>query len=486
MKPERSSTGLIVDDELRDRETLAGLLAHEGYRLEFATTAAEAMARLHALDPDVVISDVMMPGMDGFTFCRRVRNDPVLSDLPIILVTALDDSDSRLIGIEAGADDFLTKPFDRAELRARLRTVTRLNRRRRLLAERARLSWVLEHSRDGYILVDADDVVQYANEQARTYLDLLEDRPAGRFRELATQRYQCVPEDSWASWPAPPAEGVTRLLVRPETATAQDFWLHVEVGEVEHSAQSLVRLRDVTSSVTTQRSLRAFHSVISHKLNTPLNHILGSLETLHEDAGEMSASEIAQFSRTALAGARRLHQGVEQVLTYVGATQRPEVGVRMAVGRLPTLAKAVAASLKLRRVHVAVASAMSRTLIPLSEQAAELILWQLLENALRFHPQQNPTVEIAVERREGSVALTVKDDGVTLTPQQLEQAWTPYYQGEKYFVGEAAGMGLGLSLVALMVWRVGGHCRLRNRDVPGVLVELTLPQVRGESASGVD
>jgi DNA-binding response OmpR family regulator len=118
-----SSTILIVDDESAGRDTLEALLMVQGYNLAFAKAAE--------LTPDLILLDVMMPGMDGFEVCRRLRTDPLLTEVPVIMVTALDDRDSRLRGIEAGADDFVTKPFDRAELRARVRTITRLNRYRR-------------------------------------------------------------------------------------------------------------------------------------------------------------------------------------------------------------------------------------------------------------------------------------------------------------------------------------------------------------------
>jgi nitrogen fixation/metabolism regulation signal transduction histidine kinase len=72
--------------------------------------------------------------------------------------------------------------------------------------------------------------------------------------------------------------------------------------------------------------------------------------------------------------------------------------------------------------------------------------------------------------------LKAADDGLTLSPEQLTRVWTPYYQGEKYFTGEAAGMGLGLPTVASLIWEVGGTCRLYNRnDSPGVVVELAIP-----------
>jgi signal transduction histidine kinase len=129
-------TILIVDDEARGRETLEALLASQGYHLLFACNGIEALALAASARPDLIMLDVMMPDMDGFEVCQRLRADPLLAEVPVLLVTALDDRDSRLQGIEVGADDFISKPFDRIELRMRVHTIVRLNRYGRLLAER--------------------------------------------------------------------------------------------------------------------------------------------------------------------------------------------------------------------------------------------------------------------------------------------------------------------------------------------------------------
>ena len=130
---------LIVDDNPLGREALGELLHQQGYTLAFAADGPEALKQAAALAPDLILLDVMMPGMDGFEVCRRLRADANLAEVPVVMVTALDDKAMRLRGLEAGADDFITKPYDRAELRARVKTTTRLNRYRRLLNERAAL-----------------------------------------------------------------------------------------------------------------------------------------------------------------------------------------------------------------------------------------------------------------------------------------------------------------------------------------------------------
>lgn len=134
-----NSTILIVDDNAASREALEAILASENYNLQMAEDGIQALEKADAMHPDLILLDVMMPGMDGFEVCRRLRSMPLLAEIPIILLTALDDTASRLEGIEAGADDFISKPFDRQELRARVRTITRLNRYRTLLEQRESL-----------------------------------------------------------------------------------------------------------------------------------------------------------------------------------------------------------------------------------------------------------------------------------------------------------------------------------------------------------
>lgn len=130
---EHNSVILVVDDELYEREIIAVSLTDQGYKLVFAGNGTEALAKAAEITPDLILLDVIMPGMDGFEVCRRLRADPLLAEVPIVMITALGDHDSRLQGIEAGADDFLTKPFDQSELQARVRTVTQINRYRQLL-----------------------------------------------------------------------------------------------------------------------------------------------------------------------------------------------------------------------------------------------------------------------------------------------------------------------------------------------------------------
>lgn len=119
---------LVVDDLGGNRRLLTRLLEHDGYAVCTATTGDEALHQIAQGEVDLVLLDVMLPGLDGFDVCREVKRQPASRLIPIVLITALQDSDSKVRGYDAGADDFITKPFNAHELRARVRSLLRLKR----------------------------------------------------------------------------------------------------------------------------------------------------------------------------------------------------------------------------------------------------------------------------------------------------------------------------------------------------------------------
>jgi two-component system cell cycle response regulator len=117
---------LVVDDILSNVKLLEAKLSAEYFDVVTAFSGLEALAKIEDHEPDIVLLDVMMPGMDGFEVCRRIKHNPKTSHVPVVMVTALDQPSDRVTGLEAGADDFLTKPVDDSALFARVRSLVRL------------------------------------------------------------------------------------------------------------------------------------------------------------------------------------------------------------------------------------------------------------------------------------------------------------------------------------------------------------------------
>ncbi len=128
---------LIVDDVEANRATLKATLLLDGYDFLEAESGAEALALVSESNVDLVLLDIMMPEMDGFEVLASLRGNSELAEIPVVMVTALDDKEALIRGFEAGADDFISKPYRAMELRARVRGILRLNRYRKLLSERS-------------------------------------------------------------------------------------------------------------------------------------------------------------------------------------------------------------------------------------------------------------------------------------------------------------------------------------------------------------
>jgi len=117
---------LVVDDTPQNVKLLGDLLGVKGYEVVTAASGVEALEQIGKHKPDLVLLDVVMPGMTGYEVCRRLRENPVTAVLPVVMVTALDPGTERIKGIEAGADDFVVKPINQAELLARVKSLLRI------------------------------------------------------------------------------------------------------------------------------------------------------------------------------------------------------------------------------------------------------------------------------------------------------------------------------------------------------------------------
>ncbi|QIZ69795.1 response regulator [Oxynema aestuarii] len=130
---------LLVDDEASIFEVIEGLLYREGYQLSYVSSGREALDRIDEIEPDVILLDLMMPEMDGIETCQQIKANQRWCHIPIIMVTALSSKEDLARCLEAGADDFLAKPVNSLELRARVRSMLRIKLQYDALAATQRL-----------------------------------------------------------------------------------------------------------------------------------------------------------------------------------------------------------------------------------------------------------------------------------------------------------------------------------------------------------
>jgi two-component system, cell cycle response regulator len=484
-----TSTILIVEDNQIACEILEDLLAPEGYKLLFAHDGPTAVKTAVSHTPDLILLDIMLPGMSGFEVCRQIRQTELTAAIPIIMVTALNNHRFRVQGIEAGADDFVTKPFEPQELYLRVKNITRLNRYRRLLVENKKLEHVLNHAAHGYLVLNEKGEIAFANRQAQRYLNcpINDATPAAerQFGTIVEATFRQEPAMAWHNWPDPAPDKMPRYLLRPEDKWFKAQWLQVDVlaYQADDVQNWLITLQDVTEKIQDLRDMRSFQTMVSHKLRTPLVGIIGSLFAIEKETLSLASEQIEQSITIAQQNAAQLQGQIEDVLRYSQLPILSHDGVGLELGLLPELVTHAAETVGIGQLRWLSDPASINGRINLPAQTIEVILYELLENARKFHPDQKPMVEVALKQDNGFIILILRDNGRYLPPEQLERVWAPYYQFEKTFTGQIPGMGLGLSTVATLVWQAKGYCRLYNRaDRPGVSVEIKLPLQNESSA----
>ncbi|MEE8203015.1 MAG: PleD family two-component system response regulator [Alphaproteobacteria bacterium] len=226
-----SARVLVVDDQPLNVKVLEAKLSSEYYEVISATDGASALAAMREEKPDIVLLDIMMPGMDGFEVCRQMKADPSLVHIPVIVITALSEARDRVRGLEAGADDFLTKPINENALFARLRSLLRIKLSLDELRLRDQTSQQLGLTEDG----DA------AANESKARILLIEDLPgdAKLVREVLSREHEVV--------------HVTDTETALRTASIEPFDLIIISVELKDSDGlrlcSQLRSRDVTRNL---------------------------------------------------------------------------------------------------------------------------------------------------------------------------------------------------------------------------------------------
>jgi PAS domain S-box-containing protein len=453
---------LIVDDEPSGRETLAALLLAQGYQLAFAGGGAEALRLADQLQPDLILLDVMMPGMDGFEVCRRLRADLVLGEVPIILLTALDDRAARLRGIEAGADDFVSKPFDRVELRARVRTIMRLNRYRRLLAERGKLARVIEFAPDGLLIVDQGGVIVLANPAIIRLLGASDpDELLGRhLTSLLAPEQHTICSASLERV----LNGAAAVQVESTLASSSGLRVPIEmhIGYLSWHNQPAAQIiaRDITERrqaelLEEERRLIAYelHDGLAQMVVSTHQH-LQAFAARHRPRTQPTRAELDQV----LDLARRSVTEIRRVIAGLRPTALDDFG-------LATALRMQVAALQADGWEVSYQDSLgARRLAP----TIETVIYRVAQEALTNVRKHAQTTRVAVTLAHNAqlLRLEVQDWGCGFEPAQMLAA---------------AGLGerIGLRGMRERVALLGGHWSVRSSPGNGALVvaEIPLPSI---------
>ena len=213
---------LIVDDEPSNTELLEALLEPEGYTLIKVKNGEDALEYLSGNEPDLVLLDVVMPGISGFFVLKEIRRNEKNRAVPVILLTSLSDREDKLKGLGAGADDYISKPFDRVELLFKVHTQAGLSILRRQVNEKEKLAGVMDLLLEGAVLTDCNFNIQQMNKTAMEMLRLKDT--SGNIEEILLKTFGYIVERD--------INNGKFMVGRPETTSYPAECLSVEYHRV--------------------------------------------------------------------------------------------------------------------------------------------------------------------------------------------------------------------------------------------------------------
>lgn len=472
------STGscvLIVDDDLAARVRLRDLLERDGqcvvHEVEDGFAALEFVQNIL---PDLILLDVMMPRMTGLEVCTSLRRQLRTREVPIIVLSAADESEAMLAALEVGADDFLQKPYSAPELRAKVRNITRLNRFRTLTRERDRFRWLLDRSCEPLIIADERGAVAYANTRARELFGLSD----GVSEDIATaiaRNFRCEPAGALAAWrelrwPI----GDKFVIYHPETSQSPARWFDVELQGLEERGETLLKFTNRTGWVQRELETFAFQHLIAHKIRTPLNGlapVLGYLQAMQEASPDPELHGLLVLARDS---AERLQDTLCSVLQYHAAVfAAPSAAVELQTSPLFDIVARAADSSGLTG-RVILAGAPVELARP---ELLELVMTELFENYAKFSQATEKGLRVSCEPlSDRGYEIRLSAPGPDVPSETVAQLGQPYWQPERNFTGEVPGIGLGLATVRQLLRARGAELRLeKNTIVGGIDSRIQLP-----------
>ena len=430
---------LAVEDSRTQAEALRSLLDDAGYAVTVARAGGDALRELHAQKTDLVISDVIMPGMNGFDLCRALRADAALAHIPFIVLTSLAEPLDIMRGLECGADNYVTKPYEPDVL---------LRRIERTLVSRGTSPSDAPREPIGVTFLGASFQVGSTREQI---LDVL----ISSF------------------------EDVVRANAALRSAEAEREALYVKERQARLESENARRRAEEANQAKSE-----FLAMMSHDLRTPLNAIGGYSELLALGVrGPVNDAQLAALDRIRR-NQRHLLNLVNDVLSFA----------RLETGEIPLNVTSFNLNRTIRPLRAVIEPQATKRAIqykfdPCDDGVAvradaervEQVLINLLGNAVKYSPPDQP-IFVSASPQGDMLAISVADRGAGIDPLEQGMIFDKFYRGQSYRDptqrNRVGGTGMGLAICRAIVTAHGGTIGVTSQLGHGSVFTFTLPTAR--------
>jgi len=497
---------IILADDNADMRAYVRELLSPIYAIEAVADGEQALAAARRQRPDLIISDVMMPRLDGLALLAAMRSDPSLGSVPIVLLSARAGEEARIEGLDAGADDYLIKPFSSRELIARVGALLELTAFRRQAEQALRrrteqFQTLLNEAPLGVYLLDADLRIREMNPTAFASFGAIPELIGRDFEQVLRNR-----------WPAERAEEVLRRF-RHTLATGESHVVPEYIGErldrrvIEYYEWQINRItlpdgsfgvvcyfRDISAHVLARKALQdadrqkdEFLAMLAHELRNPLAPLRNASELLTSSGQDAARTQFSvQVIKRQVTQLTRL---VDDLLDVSRITQgRIELALEpLELGAVIAQAlEAVEPVLRDKRHRVSVQA--SERQLDVNGDNARLVqcISNVLVNAAKYTDADG---EIGVRwyAQDHMAVIDITDNGMGIRADLLPRIFDLFVQGERALDRSQGGLGIGLSVVRRMVEMHGGEVVARS-DGPGrgSTFSIRLPLIERQHASDAE
>ncbi len=404
---------LAIEDSLVQAKKLKHFLESNNLPNQLFPNAEEALIQARKDPPALIISDIMMPGMDGYGFCSIMKGDPVLRDIPVILLTSLRDPLDIIKGLQAGADNFITKPYEEQYLLSRIH----------------------------YLLANRD--LRRAG-SAEMVIEIM-------FRG---QKYQINSDKK---------QILDLLLSVYEAAIQRNDELLLTQAQLESVNESLI---------TANNELEAFAYTVSHDLKSPLNAIAGFTQIIQDDYSNVLDAEAMDYLSKVKNSAFAMAQLIEDLLNF-SRSARSEI-VRETLDLSAAADFVVEEILQRNDGYRALCRIQEGIRAYADKNLMYVVLENLFNNAFKYSSKvDNPQITFGVDHENNVPVYFIQDNGAGFDQSKAGKMFMPFQR--MHSTSDFQGTGVGLSTVKRIIERHGGRIWAKSAPGMGATFYFTLP-----------
>ncbi|MFA6617628.1 MAG: response regulator [Candidatus Neomarinimicrobiota bacterium] len=472
---QKNITILIVDDTAANLQILTSIVTSEGYNILLAQTGEEALHLANKYHPDIILLDVIMPQMDGFSICRQLKANPATRPIPVIFVTSRTDVEAVEKGFDVGGDDYVSKPFNSRVLLARLKNhVERFQRERELSLNRERLNTALDAAQIGSFTIRLPSREWFPDEQLRRLFGI---ESAGESFELKTWYDKIIEEDREAS-----IAKIERCIAK-STFTKFDFrirnaenkikWFRcsMQIGERNDKNEVLLivgvnvdttkeqnmlqTIHEQEESIAQSRKLKAMGQLtggIAHDFNNMLATILGFSELLADELKD--DEELSYYCENITTTCERAASLTKQLLTFSRKSGNITTVIDLHAlikNTMELLRHSIKPNIKLKhnckaKEHFILGenSPLQNIILNMGFNARDAMsdggVIEITTENVRITPEEAEHLPMGINTGY-YILLKVKDSGHGMEKEVLDKIFEPFFTTK----GQGKGTGLGLS-----------------------------------------